>query len=249
MSEEKALPPGMAALWLRPGERARPGRRPGLSLERVTAAAVTLADAEGLGAVSMARVAERLDVTTMAIYRYVAAKNELLALMYDAALVAPPASTGDGRPWRDQLADWYRAQIHLIAAHPWTVRLSALSPIGPNRLRWIEHGLAALDDTPLPVDLRVAVIGILSLHVFTEGQLVAAIMDQQAGRASEPHPALIDYGAVLRPVVDAQEHPRVAEALAYGAFEAGGEDSQVHQDLALTILLDGVAAQVARFEH
>ena len=250
MSEEKPMPSGMAALWLRPGERARPGRPPGLTLERLTVAAVALADAQGLGAVSMARVAERLNVTPMALYRYVAGKNELLTLMYDAALAAPPALVGDGRPWRDQLAEWCRAQLDLVAAHPWAVRLSVLPPIGPNRLRWIEHGLAALDDTPLPVDLRVAVIGMLSLHIFTEGQLVAAITDQQAGRTTEPHPALMDYGALLRPVVDAEQHPRVADALAHGAFDAdAGEDSQAQQDLALTILLDGVAALVARFEH
>ena len=249
MSQEKSLPPGMAALWQRPGERARPGPRPGLTLERVTAAAVALADAEGLGAVSMARVAQRLDVTTMALYRYVAGKDELLDRMCDAALAAPPP-VGDGRPWRDQLAAWCRAQLDLVAGHPWVVRLSVLAPIGPNRLRWIEDGLAALDDTPLPVDLRVAVIGMLSLHVFTEGQLIAAIADEQAGRTTEPHPALIDYGALLRPVVDAEQHPRVADALAHGAFDAdGGEDSRAQQDFALAILLDGVAALVTRFEH
>ena len=250
MSEKKSLPPGMAALWLRPDERGRPGRRPGLTLQQITAAAMALADADGLGAVSMARVAERLGVTTMAIYRYVAGKDELLALMLDTALAPPRTPVGNDLPWRDQLDDWCRAQLDLIAAHPWAVRLSALSAIGPNRVRWIEQGLAALENTPLPVELRVALIGMLSLHVFTEGQFVAAIADQQAGRDAEPHPALLDYGALLRSVVDAEQHPRVADALVRGAFDAtGDEDSQEQQNLALTMLLDGVAALIARCEQ
>lgn len=250
---DEPLPPGMAALWSRrDDDRSRPGRRPGLSVGQVTAAGVALADAEGLGTVSMARVAERLGVTTMALYRYVGSKDELLALMYDAALAPPdrPGPAGESmHAWRDRLTAWCRAQLELIAAHPWTVRLSTLRPIGPHRLGWIEHGLAAFDDTRLPEDLKVALIGMLSLHVFAEGQLIAAVADQQAGRTGE-HPALVDYASLLRSVVDPEEHPRVAGALAQGAFDTDPDaDPRDQPDFALGLLLDGIAALVDRFEQ
>ena len=64
---------------------ARRGRKPSLTLADITRAAVELADAEGLAAVSMARVAERLGNSTMALYRHVKSKDELLLLMSDAA--------------------------------------------------------------------------------------------------------------------------------------------------------------------
>jgi len=233
-----------------PDGPARRGRTPVYTIEQIISAAVDIADREGLAALTMREVGRSVGTGAASLYRYVSTRDELLALMLDTALAPPRTPVGNDLPWRDQLDDWCRAQLDLIAAHPWAVRLSALSAIGPNRVRWIEQGLAALENTPLPVELRVALIGMLSLHVFTEGQFVAAIADQQAGRDAEPHPALLDYGALLRSVVDAEQHPRVADALVRGAFDAtGDEDSQEQQNLALTMLLDGVAALIARCEQ
>lgn len=197
----------------------------------------------------MARVAERLGVTTMALYRYVANKDELLALMFDIAL-APSELAGDAAAsWREQLEAWCRAQLALVERHPWTVRLT-MAPVGPGRLRWLELGLDALSGTRLPDDVAVGVIGQLSLYIFTEGELVAAIAEQESGRQSGPlHPALVDYSSALREVVDPEQHPRVAAALASGAFDdTGADDTQEQQELALGILLDGVEALVRRYD-
>ena len=78
------LPPGLDLLWGR-RERGRRGPRPGLSADAIVDAAVRLADAEGLEAISMARVAAELGFTTMSLYRYVASKDELLQLMFNAS--------------------------------------------------------------------------------------------------------------------------------------------------------------------
>jgi AcrR family transcriptional regulator len=244
--DEDPLPAGMAALWRR-GERARrPGRRPTLSLKGIAAAGIELADTEGLAGVSMARVADRLGVTSMALYRYVTNKDELLLLMADTAMAAPPRTVDAPGGWRERLESWCRAQLALIAQHPWVVELTGLPPIGPNRVMWVEAGLAALEDTPLPHGLRVEVIGFLSLHVLTEGQVIAAYAAQQAGRPAD-HPAMADWPVLLGKVVDPERHPRIAEALATGAFgEGGDEDPTEDQELALTVLLDGIAALIAR---
>ena len=84
------LPAAVAAAW---GVRAHPGKgpKPGLSLERIVAAAVKIASRDGLDAVSMSRVAAELGASTMSLYRYVNAKDELVKLMIDAAWGSPPA--------------------------------------------------------------------------------------------------------------------------------------------------------------
>src|ERR1700750_3099854 len=97
MSEGQGLSPGIAAAW---GVKTvtTKGPKPGLSLERIVAAAVRMADAEGLDAVSMNRVAKELGTGAMSLYRYVESKQELLALMIDAAIgEVPPTPAGGGR--------------------------------------------------------------------------------------------------------------------------------------------------------
>ncbi len=86
-----ALPGSIAAAW---GLRERPGKGPkrGLSLPQIVQAGRTAAAADGLGAVSMSRVATELGVGTMSLYRYVESKQELLDLMVDSALGPPPAA-------------------------------------------------------------------------------------------------------------------------------------------------------------
>ena len=90
------LPASVQLLWgLR--EPPRRGPKPSFTLGEVVAAAIDVADGEGLAAVSMARVAHQLGSSTMALYRYVASKDELLLLMSDAAVGPPPAFPAGGR--------------------------------------------------------------------------------------------------------------------------------------------------------
>ncbi|KGM14612.1 hypothetical protein N867_19185, partial [Actinotalea fermentans ATCC 43279 = JCM 9966 = DSM 3133] len=176
------LPSPLAALW-RTAEGPRRGPRPTLTLDQITQAAITLADAEGLRAVSMARVAEALGVTTMALYRYVTSKDELLGLMYDAAIadepgpevLAPPAA--DAPAWRVRLHAWCDRQLALTVRHPWLMHAAdAIPALGPRRVQMLEEGLETLADTPLPVGQRVEVLGAASLLMLSEGMLLAAAL-------------------------------------------------------------------------
>src|ERR1700733_2820868 len=99
------LPASIEAAW---GVRDRPhkGPKPGLTLPRVVDAAVRVAEAEGLAAVSMSRVAAELGASTMSLYRYVAAKDELLDLMADQAYGPPPPPPEPGQGWREGLSQW-----------------------------------------------------------------------------------------------------------------------------------------------
>jgi AcrR family transcriptional regulator len=88
----KDIDPRMRLLWNEPAPPKR-GPRPTLTLPMIAAAGIELADEGGLDAVTMEAVAQRLGLTKMALYRYVPGKAELVALMVEAGIGAPPAAT------------------------------------------------------------------------------------------------------------------------------------------------------------
>src|SRR5258706_13518729 len=146
------LPASLEQAW---GLRGRPhrGPRPGLSLERIVAAAVRIADADGLAAVSMNRVAAELGTGTMSLYRYVAAKDELVTLMVDAAWGPAPwtqASGAPGEDWRSGLSRWASGMQAFQPPHPrgLPVPISGLC-IRANWGSWVEPGLRGLCETRL----------------------------------------------------------------------------------------------------
>ena len=105
-------------LW---GKRAQPtrGPKPGLSLDRIAAAAIEIADAEGLAAVSMQRVAADLGFTKMSLYRYLPGKADLVALMVERAIGEPP--TVETRALRTGLKEWSQGLLAAYLRHPWAV--------------------------------------------------------------------------------------------------------------------------------
>ena len=102
--EQVPLPPGLDLLWGR-RERGKRGPRAGLSADAIVAAAIRIADAKGLEAVSMARVAHELGFTTMSLYRHVASKEELLQLMWNASALGAEDLVIEGDDWRVPAAD------------------------------------------------------------------------------------------------------------------------------------------------
>lgn len=123
-------------LWrAEPGPRRGP--KPSLTRAEVVRAAIAAADADGLEALAMQRVAERLGVATMALYRYVPGKHELISLMLDAAVGAPPEPPSgspsgsppeppSGSPWREALAGWARGNREVFRGTRGCCRWSAV---------------------------------------------------------------------------------------------------------------------------
>jgi AcrR family transcriptional regulator len=95
-------------------------RRPPLSRDRVIAAAVALADEEGIKALSMRKLAQSLGVEAMSLYHHVANKEELLDGMVDVVFseVHGPAIEG---PWRPELRTRCTSLRQVLLAHPWAV--------------------------------------------------------------------------------------------------------------------------------
>jgi AcrR family transcriptional regulator len=239
-SREPALPASIAAAW---GLRERPARgpKPGLSLERIVAAAVAVARAEGVEAVSMSRVAKELGSSPMSLYRYVAAKDELLALMVDAALGDTPGAPARGEGWRAGIERWAWTYHDALRRHPWVLRVPISGPpITPNQVRWLDEGLAALGETGLSEAEKLSVILLVSGYVRNEATTAADVAAAAGG--GEIMPA---YAAALGQVVDAERFPALHAALRSEAF-ARDDDPDDEFVFGLARVLDGVEALVRR---
>lgn len=210
-----------------------PEERKGLTPHRVVEAAVALADADGLDAVSMARVAKALDVTPMALYRHVASKDELLVLMVDVAVGAPPALPARG-DWRAQLEAWSRELLAVLRAHPWFLHIPlGWAALGPNRVGWLDAALAALADTPLSEEEKAATSLLLNNVVFS-----IARTEAETGRSIRgEHPA--DEFAATLARMTSDRFPAVRRAADAGVFSDGdGPEDALRFDLA--VVLGGV---------
>jgi len=234
------LPPGIAVLWRTPAV-GRPGPRPGLSLEQIADAGIALADAEGLDAVSMARLAESLGFTTMSLYRYVSSKDEVLSLMSDRAAGSPPPTGPELGGWRERLELILTIQQPILRAHPWLARTTTvLHAIGPGRLAWMEGMLAALEDTPLTEQQKVGAIGVLSTHALDQLRISEQLSSQ--ARAADVGPAdgdAPDLGQLIGMLATPASHPALLQAASSGAFSWGpSEDDSL--DFGTQLILDGI---------
>src|SRR5690242_13755673 len=159
MTSDEPLPRALEILW-RDTPPARRGR--GLNRETIVAAAIELVEQEGLAALSMARLAERLGCGTMSLYRHVANKDELLTFMLSTAPDAPP-TPADPSDWHGALDDWASGLWDVYHRHPWVLQTAAAGPpLDPGQLAWLDAGLAALAATGLTErDKLAAVLAVL----------------------------------------------------------------------------------------
>ncbi|MEU1277282.1 TetR/AcrR family transcriptional regulator C-terminal domain-containing protein [Streptomyces sp. NPDC005805] len=172
------------------GERPSRGPRPGLTLDRIVTTAVGIADAEGLGAVSMRRLSTELGTGTMSLYRYVPGKAELLDLMLDRVTGeplpdAPPAGTA---PWQDAVRDMARAHLTLYRTHPWLLKVNlSRTVLGPSALRGLEYALHALRAMRLGDTELISVIITVQSYVsgIARTELEAVEAAQQTGQSEE----------------------------------------------------------------
>jgi AcrR family transcriptional regulator len=168
-------------IWMRP-ERAARGPRPAHSRGEIAAAGIHVADAEGIEAVSLRRVAGELGTGTTTLYRYIASKDELFDLMIDSAIGErePPAPTGD---WRADLQAIAYESRAMVLRHPWLATLPATRPaLGPNSLTWLEATYATVDAPDLDPDEVLAQVG--TLLTFVRGHVIDELAEQEAARRS-----------------------------------------------------------------
>jgi len=227
------IPRTLQVLWGESG----PGRRgQALSRDRIVEAAVAIADADGIGALSMARLAERLGSAPMSLYRHVSNKDELLVFMMDAAPGPPPQlPAGD---WRAALETWARALQAVYYAHPWVLQVTAgRPPLEPGQLAWLDSGLSGFAGTALSERDRFEAVMTLLNYVRGEAQITAVLLS--APPETDPHA----YGELLAHFVRPERFPALAAASAAGIFHVPDGPGESFE-WGLARILDGIDAIV-----
>lgn len=248
-----SLPVGVEVAW---GLRERPGKgpKPGLSVDRIVEAAIGLADAEGLAAVSMGRVAKELGASTMSLYRYVLSKEELLVLMQETAY-GPPPPPGPEAGWREALGQWAWTSRAALQRHLWLLYIPISGPPAtPNSVAWMEQGLAALRSTRLAPGEKLAIILLLNGHVTSEARTMAEIGAAIAATGATAGEVMAEYSRLLARLADSRRFPEVAALVASGVLTEGesegedgsGEGEGADADFAFGLerVLDGIEVLV-----
>jgi AcrR family transcriptional regulator len=245
--EPVPLPPGLDLLWGR-RERGKRGPRAGLSADAIVAAAVRIADAEGLEAVSMARVAHELGFTTMSLYRHVASKEELLQLMWNASALGAGDLVIDGDGWRSRLREWAIIQRDMIDRHPWITQMPmAAPPVAPNSLHFVERGLETLDGTALADADKLRILGVIATYTLSEARMAADAARAAAQAAAEGGPSgpPVSYEALLRELVDEKTYPRL-HRIAWADTDLATASEREEFLFGVDRILDGVQSLMDR---
>ena len=233
-------------LWFPEPVEKRRGRRPGLSIARVVESAIALADAEGLEAVSMRRVAQELGVVPMTLYTYVPDKATLLDLMLDRLYLRMSRTEEEESPWRERLEAVAEENRVLYEQHPWAAAMPASRPpLGPGLAAKYEHELRAFAGTGLD-DLETD-----SALTYLLGFVQAAARAAADARAAAERSAQTDQewwaenGPVLATVFNPETFP-TATRIGSAAGEAlGGAFNPRHAyAFGLARVLDGLGVLI-----
>ncbi|WP_255953450.1 TetR/AcrR family transcriptional regulator [Streptomyces odontomachi] len=228
----------MTLLWERQPVPRR-GPKPALDLDAIARAGIAVADAEGLAALTMQRVAAALGVTKMALYRYVPGKEELVALMVETGIGEPPSLADGSEGWRPKLDTWARQMFERFRRHPWVSEATVgARPIGPCEFGWMEQAVVALSGTGLDGGEKLDVAATLAGHVRSLSQQEAAVGE---GAESVEGAMTAGLGALVQDRMD--RFPALKEAFA-SAVAHGSQDNAL--DFGLARILDGVELLVAR---
>lgn len=219
------------------------GPRQGLSVDAVVDAAVALADREGLGAVTMRRVAQALGVAAMTLYTYVPGREELLDLMLDAVYAQMPDVGGAGDDWRRQVRALAEANRLLLERHPWVAEVDTTRPaLGPGAIGKYDRELRAFEGHGLDdVTMDAALAWVLAfVQGWARTALASARVQRETARTEEQWWAAA--GPVLAQVMTPAAYPL--------AVRVGGAAGQAHAaaweaghafDFGLERVLDGLA--------
>ncbi|MDT3445163.1 TetR/AcrR family transcriptional regulator C-terminal domain-containing protein [Pseudofrankia sp. BMG5.37] len=251
-------PEALEALWLRPR---RAERSSALTREAIVAAAMAIADAEGIDAVSIRRVAGALRARPMSLYSHFSRKQDLIDLMVNEAAGATLVPGQLPADWREALRMIAHHTRAAARRYPWMLSVvPKRAAIGPNALRHFDQSLAALSRLDVGREQKIAIM--VAVDTYTVGQVVRELAGLPTSHGDETGDDAGTAGGVgaehvsrlraaegyLRRLVETGEYPHIADF---------GIDSVIHAHEAetaaadrrftdgLTWLIDGIAASLA----
>lgn len=256
MDEERGqneLPRGVALSWGIVKEPQRGPKRE-MNVKQIVDAAIAIADAEGLSAVSMSKVASSLGYTAMSLYRYIPSKEDLLLLMQDAVCEMDLDSwMNDEKDWRAGLRVFVEQSLRLFRDRPWFSEIPITgAPITPNNLKFVDFALRMMRGLPLTDFEKMSVILLLSSYARANGILQRDFnRAAQAGITSDTFSG-IPYAGALNELVTAERFPDLKPLIASGAYLGIGpdipdtaDDFNFDFDFGLERILDGIEHYMA----
>ncbi|WP_158884978.1 TetR/AcrR family transcriptional regulator [Amycolatopsis anabasis] len=234
------------------GSRRAPGPRPRRALatrgqlDRATVvlAAVRLADAEGLSAVSMRELAARLDIAAMSLYQHVSGKDDLVGAMVDAALAGyrPPDASAAG--WRSLLEHEARQEWAVYRRHPWLLRVLATTrpPLVRSVLEAVDRSMTAVAGHGL--DHRTALSVYLLVSGYVQGTALMGVAETETVRetgVSGPQWWNTQLGR-LAGMAGSGHYPWLSEL---ATAVPDGDDLESWFEFGLHRVLDGIAVLLA----
>lgn len=222
--------------------RRRRGPRPSLSGEQIVTKATELADRDGLGGLSMRRLADELGVTAMSLYGYVPSKAELLDVIADRAYGEIITRGDPAVAWQTRLTALARQHWSLLLSHPWLLHIAASRPLlGPNATALYDAELAAVDGlglTDIDMDL---IVSLLDDYVRGAARGAAEAAGAQARTGLSDRQWWEAYGPLLAEVLDPSRYPTaVRVGTAAGQEYGAAHDPARSFTFGLQRIIDGI---------
>jgi AcrR family transcriptional regulator len=229
-------------VWARDEAERKPGL---LSRATIVAAAIEIADTDGLEAVSIRRIATKLDARPMSLYSHIERKGDLIDLMIDEVMGAATIDGPMPEDWRQALREIAARTRAVARAHPWMIAAAFRRPLlGPNALRHIDQSLGAVAGLDLaPGRKRAALLAVDTYTLgFVRWEVLSPIAEDPCGGA-KAGPSAEEIDAYIAEQALSGDYPHISEL--------AGEDLTlgVHGDnfeVGLEWLLTGIEAEVSQ---
>jgi AcrR family transcriptional regulator len=222
------------SIWLRTEPVTRTGRPAEWTRAQITAAAIEVADEDGLSAVTMRRVATRLGTGAASLYRHLETRDDLIDLMVDSVYgeFEPAPDTGS---WRAGLIADHMRHLQFMRDHPWLLDsiLVRPPPTGPNAMRIVEDTLARMAGHPAPGSRKLETVGVLI------GMVRTYAVNERPGGGVLDEEFLAVQAQLMQRAMNDGKHPHLTAAITDAA--AAGPDSPEEQFArVLGLVLDGM---------
>ncbi|MCI2417278.1 TetR/AcrR family transcriptional regulator [Saccharopolyspora sp. K220] len=238
----------LALLW-RTQDGPSSGRRgrSDLGVDRIVRAGIDIADADGLAALSMRRVADHLGVGTMSLYTYVPGKAELIDVMLDTVYGETARAVDDDADWRSRLTRIARENWALYHRHPWMLQVAAgRAVLGPNAIAKYDHELGAVADLGLTEIEMDSLLSLVLGHAEAAARRAVemAQVEQRSGMTDEQWWRA--HAPLLGQFLDPQRYPTAARVGSAAGQAHGSAHNPAHTfEFGLQRILDGIEAFVA----
>jgi AcrR family transcriptional regulator len=228
-------------IWIRPARNPR-SQRPSLTREQIVRAAIQLANAEGLEALSMRRLAKELGAGAMSLYWHVPNKEDLLDLMLDTAFGEVDLPEQPSANWRADLRLFARHMLSVLRRYRWLPALISSRPLpSPNRVRHIERFLSELVGLGIDFTTIGGILSTVEAYVDGVAQREAApeAIRRRTGMTEAEWRAA--FAAYMEQILSSGQYPTLARLIARNAEVS----ADATFEFGLECVLDGIAAHIA----